>query len=134
MPYPTAYSEFRTAEALVTQGDRVGAAHLVRGAHEVAVSLGAEPLRTLIEAFARRARLTLDGDTTTPAAPHGLTPRELEVVAILGHGATNREIAEAMYISEKTASVHVTNILRKLGVTNRNQVVAIAHRDGLVDR
>jgi DNA-binding NarL/FixJ family response regulator len=74
------------------------------------------------------------GSTTLPGGMTELTPRELEVVAILGHGATNREIAAAMFISEKTASVHVTNILRKLGVSNRNQVVAIAHREGLVDR
>lgn len=133
MPYPAAYTEFRTAEALVAGGDRRSADVLARRAHDTAVSLGADPLRALIEAFARRARLTVAA-AATPTAFGGLTPRELEVVAILGVGATNREIAEAMYISEKTASVHVTNILRKLGVSNRNQVVAIAHREGLVDR
>ncbi len=56
------------------------------------------------------------------------------MVTILGDRATNREIAEAMYISEKTASLHVTDILRKLGITNRNQVVAIVDREALADR
>ena len=120
-------------ETLVACGDRRSADVLARRAHDMAVSLGADPLRALIEAFARRARLSVAA-AETPTAFRGLTPRELEVVAILGVGATNREIAEAMYISEKTASVHVTNILRKLGVSNRNQVVAIAHREALVDR
>ena len=60
----------------------------------------------------------------------GLTPREAEVLALVAAGDTNREIGEALYISEKTASVHVSNILRKLGVTSRVDAAAIAQRLG----
>lgn len=63
-------------------------------------------------------------------ARYGLTDREQEVLALVAAGRSNREIADALYISTKTASVHVTNILRKLGVTNRVQAAAIAHLAG----
>lgn len=62
----------------------------------------------------------------------GLTPREREVLDLVAGGATNRRIAEALFISEKTASVHVSNIIRKLAVTNRAEAAAVAHRKGLV--
>jgi DNA-binding NarL/FixJ family response regulator len=60
-----------------------------------------------------------------------VTPREAEVLGHLANGRTNRQIAEALFISEKTASVHVTNLLRKLGVTSRVEAAAIAQRAGL---
>ena len=63
--------------------------------------------------------------------PFALTPREREVLALVADGRTNRQIAEALFISEKTASVHVSNILAKLGVTNRAEAAAVAHRVGL---
>ena len=55
-----------------------------------------------------------------------LTPREREVLAVLVTGATNRVIAERLFISEKTVSVHVTNLLAKLGVANRGEAAALA--------
>jgi len=58
----------------------------------------------------------------------GLTPREREVLALVADGRTNRQIAEALFISAKTASVHVSNILAKLGVANRAEAAAVAHR------
>ena len=58
----------------------------------------------------------------------GLTPREREVLALVADGRTNRQIAEALFISAKTASVHVSNILAKLRVTNRGEAAAVAHR------
>jgi DNA-binding CsgD family transcriptional regulator len=58
----------------------------------------------------------------------GLTPREREVLALVADGRTNRQIAEALFISAKTASVHVSNILAKLGVANRGEAAAVAHR------
>jgi DNA-binding NarL/FixJ family response regulator len=61
----------------------------------------------------------------------GLTPREAEVLSLVAVGRTNREIATALYVSEKTASVHVSNILRKLGVTTRVEAAAVAQRLGL---
>jgi DNA-binding CsgD family transcriptional regulator len=84
-----------------------------------------------IEAAARRFRIALAAEAATdPLARFGLTTREREVLALVAAGRSNREIADALYISVKTASVHVTNILRKLGVTNRVQAAAIAHRSG----
>ena len=70
----------------------------------------------------------------TPDTAHhrlGLTPREREVLALVADGRTNRQIAEALFISDKTASVHVSNILAKLGVANRAEAAVTAHRLGL---
>jgi DNA-binding NarL/FixJ family response regulator len=61
----------------------------------------------------------------------GLTPREAEVLGLLAAGRTNRQIGEELFVSEKTASVHVSNILRKLGVTTRIDAAAVAQRLGL---
>ena len=61
----------------------------------------------------------------------GLTPREAEVLTLVAAGQTNREIGERLYVSEKTASVHVSNILRKLGVNSRVDAAAVAQRLGV---
>ena len=66
-----------------------------------------------------------------PRALAGLTPRELEVLGLLVEGRSNRQIAEQLFISGKTASVHVTNILAKLGVHSRLEAAAMARRLGL---
>jgi DNA-binding NarL/FixJ family response regulator len=66
-----------------------------------------------------------------PVAALNLTPRELDVLTLLAQGRTNRQIGEALFISEKTASVHVTNLLRKLGVPNRIEAAGIGQRVGL---
>jgi DNA-binding NarL/FixJ family response regulator len=87
--------------------------------------------------LADRARIPLD-TTSTPAEPHGdaepygLTERELLVLRLLPAGRSNGEIGAELFISRKTASVHVSNILRKLGVSNRAQAAALAERAGLV--
>ncbi|MPZ86256.1 MAG: hypothetical protein GEV28_40155 [Actinophytocola sp.] len=60
--------------------------------------------------------------------PLGLTAREAEVLDLLGRGLTNPEIAGELFISTKTASVHVSNILRKLGLKSRIQAAALAQR------
>jgi DNA-binding CsgD family transcriptional regulator len=62
-----------------------------------------------------------------------LTPREREVLALLAGGRTNREIAATLFISDKTASVHVTNIKEKLGARSRVEVAALAIRLGIGD-
>ena len=62
----------------------------------------------------------------------GLTPRELEVLALVAEGRSNRQVADALFISAKTASVHVSNILAKLGVASRVEAAAVAHRHGLL--
>jgi DNA-binding NarL/FixJ family response regulator len=83
-----------------------------------------------VQALADRARLPLPTVTAVPASPdpHGLTAREAEVLTLLGHGHTNAEIAEELFISVKTASVHVSNNLRKLGLKSRIQAAAVAQR------
>jgi DNA-binding NarL/FixJ family response regulator len=104
-------------------------------AHAVATRIGARPLLRELELLAERARL----DPTPPNkdAPHlrprlkellGLTPRESEVLTLVARGLTDREIAAALVSSVKTASVHVSHILRKLGAANRTEAAAIAHR------
>ena len=89
----------------------------------------------------RRARPRLDGDevmrppATRPSSvgTMGLTPRELEVLQHVAEGRTNVQIAVNLFITEKTADAHVSNILRKLGAARRTEAVAIAHRLGFID-
>ncbi|RSN31022.1 hypothetical protein DMH12_38695, partial [Streptomyces sp. WAC 04229] len=71
------------------------------------------------------------GPATAPADPAGalgLTGRERDVLRLVSDGRTNRQIAEELFISPKTASVHVSNILAKLGVSGRGEAAALAHR------
>jgi len=142
-PYPTTYARWREAEALLLGGvGREGVEPSLRAAHQTASKLGAAPLRAEIEALARRGRLNLgtDAATTPPPAPQppspldrlGLTAREQEVLALVALGRTNRQIAETLFISPKTATVHVSNILGKLGVRGRVEAATIAHRLGII--
>jgi DNA-binding NarL/FixJ family response regulator len=132
----SAYCRWRQAEALVAAGaSRVEASVPLREAHAVAARIGAGPLRRELELLAERARLDLSSPQPGPAdetqgleAILGLTPREAEVLSLVARGYTNREIAAALVISVKTASVHVSHILRKLGAPNRLEAAAIAHQ------
>ena len=138
-PHPAAYAHWRQADSLLTVGwSRDHAEQAVRSAYATAVRLGAHPLRTEIEALARRGRLDLGDDHPAPAPGKpspldalGLTPREREVLVLVAAGRTNRQIAEALFISPKTATVHVSNILGKLGAHTRVEAAAIAHRLGI---
>jgi ATP/maltotriose-dependent transcriptional regulator MalT len=148
-PYPLAMALLRSAEAALGAGDRDGGTIRLRRAAELAQRLGARPLSDDIALLARRARITLDrpgeavGAQASPgqAAPVqisepdrlGLTARELEVLRLVAAGRSNREIAGELFISAKTASVHVSNILGKLGVTSRGEAAATAHRLRLLD-
>jgi DNA-binding CsgD family transcriptional regulator len=131
-----AYCRWRQAEALVAAGaSRVEASVALRDAHAVATRMGARPLAQELERLAERARLDLAPPDTGLADPKedtekvlGLTRREVEVLSLVARGYTNREIAEALVISVKTAGVHVSNILRKLDAPNRLEAAAIAHR------
>ena len=131
-----AYCRWRQAEALVAAGaSRVEASVPLREAHAVATRIGAKPLAHELERLAERARLDLaPPDAGSPARKQdaedilGLTAREAEVLRLVARGYTNREIAEALVISVKTAGVHVSNILRKLDAPNRLEAAAIAHR------
>jgi DNA-binding CsgD family transcriptional regulator/tetratricopeptide (TPR) repeat protein len=138
-PYRLAYARFRQAEALLAAaGDRDAAAEALRRAAAVTGRLGARLLDAEVKALAQRARLDLAehaaataAGTPAPAEPLGLTPREAEVLALVAAGRSNRQIAETLFISPKTASVHVSNILAKLGVAGRVEAAAVAHRLGL---
>jgi DNA-binding CsgD family transcriptional regulator len=145
-PYPLATARWRAAATvLARRGDRDLAAGLLRQGHATAAALGAEPLRGELERLARLARVDLhpDGDggqdaggppaPEPPGAGLGLTSRELEVLVLVAEGRSNRQLAEALFISAKTASVHVSNILAKLGVGSRVEAAAVAHRLGLAD-
>jgi len=128
----------------------------VRQADTVAGRIGADPITAEAAALARRARLDLDGGPDRPAADghagtsappvpdgaaagepadelarFGLTDREREVLLLLADGRSNPEIAQALFISPKTASVHVSNILAKLGVGGRVEAAAVVHRLGV---
>jgi DNA-binding CsgD family transcriptional regulator len=126
--YEVARCQWRLAEALLRAGDRQRATMAARAAHETAMRLGADPLRGALEALARRGRLDLGVGLPPVRTLAGLTPRELEVLRLLVQGRSNRQIAEQLFISGKTASVHVTNILTKLGVHSRLEAAATARR------
>ena len=151
-PWLAAYARLRQAESqLRRHGIRGEAAEPLRAAHAVAVRLGAAPLLADIEALARRARVALTApvdraiEPSAGAAPpareaatvsksHGpaLSARELEVLRLVADGRTNGEIAEQLFITRKTAGVHVTHILDKLGVSNRVEAAMVASRAGLL--
>jgi DNA-binding CsgD family transcriptional regulator len=132
--YEEARCRWRLAEAWLLEGDRDQAAVQARAAHEIAERLGAAPLLAALEALGRRARLDLGVQPPPqPDEAAGLTPRELEVLRLVAAGRSNGQIAEALFISRKTASVHVSNILAKLGVHTRTEAAAAAHRLGLDD-
>jgi DNA-binding CsgD family transcriptional regulator/tetratricopeptide (TPR) repeat protein len=133
-PPLAAYSRWREAEALVAAGaSRTEASTPLREAHAVAARIGAKPLLRELELLAQRGRLDLaPPDEALPEGQGlealGLTRREAEVLTLVARGYTNREIATQLVVSEKTASAHVSHILRKLGAPNRREAAAIAHR------
>lgn len=137
-PFAAAVARLRQADALLrSRGDRDEAAAVARAALRTAEHLCANPLIAQLRQLGRRGRLNLAEPGAVPArdpiADLNITPRELDVLRLLAEGRTNRQIGEALFISEKTASVHVTNLLRKLGVPNRLEAAAIAQHVGLTD-
>ena len=133
-PYPLAYALLRAAGAAAAAGDRDAAASRLQRAAGLASQLRARPLLQQISRAARRARVEITGTSPAgPAAPFGLTGREMEVLRLVAAGRGNREIAAELFISPKTASVHVSNILGKLGVASRGEAAATAHRLHLFD-
>ncbi|MGH3243377.1 MAG: helix-turn-helix transcriptional regulator [Spirillospora sp.] len=134
-PYPRALALLRAAEGAAEGGDRSTASSYLTDAAREADRLRAEPLRARIERLARLARISLAGQGDTAPAEErgfGLTPREREVLRLLADGRTNRQIAEELFISVKTAGAHVSNILAKLGVRSRVQAATAAHRHELL--
>ncbi len=131
-PYALAEILVRAAESALSTQSRPAAADLLTEAAAIAADLGAEPLRERTVSLARRARLDVDG-AARKDSPAGLTPRELEVLELVAAGHSNRQIGEQLFISAKTAGVHVSNILAKLTVTTRLEAAAWAHRAKLFD-
>jgi len=128
--YESARARWRLAEALAEKGLRERAEHEWKLAMETVERLGAVPLLTALADLARRARLGPRPSTYPPGVLAALTPREQEVLELLAEGHSNREIAAKLFIAPKTASVHVSNILAKLGASSRTEAAAIAHREG----
>jgi len=139
-PYRVAYARWREADAALAAGDRTRAEVAARAAYTTARHLAAAPLVSEVAATARRGRLDLDIPVdqvaapvpASPPNPFRLTRRETQVLTLLCAGRKNREIARTLFISERTAGVHVSNILAKFKVTTRGEAAAIAHRLRLV--
>ena len=140
-PHRAGYAWWRQAQAQLEEGQpSTAAAGALRAAAGAAD--GHQPLLAQVRALAERARIPLQSQdvvtlSTSPPADantqYGLTPRELAVLRLVGTGKTNAQIGAELFISQRTAGVHVTNILRKLGVSGRVQAAALAERAGLLD-
>ena len=143
-PYPASYALLRRAEALLATGARRGeAARALRTAAETATEMGAAPFLDEIAGLARRARLDVlhAGDAVVTTRDEGpgpasrrapelssLTSREHEVLAVLAEGLSNRQIAQRLYISERTVAVHVSRVLAKTDTRSRTQAAALLQR------
>lgn len=152
-PYAEACALWRAAELEADAGDREAAASSTAAALGIAQRLGSRWLAEELRGLVARARLVLPIDAApavdAPAVgaaevdaqrarsavedPFGLTPRERQVLALVAGGATNREVGASLFMAEKTASVHVSRILAKLGVRSRTEAAAVAHRTGLTE-
>jgi ATP/maltotriose-dependent transcriptional regulator MalT len=130
-PYLVAYALMRSAQAACAAGDREAAAPPLEEAARLASAMRAAPLLEDVRALARRARVQI-GEEEEPAGggieAFGLTQREREVLDLLAEGRSNGQIASELFITRKTASVHVSNILGKLGVASRGEATAMVHR------
>jgi DNA-binding CsgD family transcriptional regulator len=130
-----AYALMRAGAAAAAAGDRkLAASHFATSAR-LAADARATALLERVNALATRCNVSLGNDagsgSGSPIRPFGLTGREIEVLRLLAAGRSNREIADSLFISVKTASVHVSNIFGKLGVSTRSAAAALAHRNDL---
>lgn len=130
--YERARCRVRYAQALLAAGRRAEAVEQTREAAATATALGAVPLLERIDALTRRGRLITTAGAGEAAGAAALTAREQDVLRLLARGRSNRQIGEELFISGKTASVHVSNILAKLGAASRTEAVAVAYRRGLI--
>ncbi len=135
-PYDCAYARMREAEAGLADGhERDRIAQALQVARALAHAIAAGPLVGQIDQVARRARVRVGDDAPRAASQEhaGLTARELEVLDLVAAGRTNREIGQTLYMSPKTASVHVSRILTKLDAKTRAEAVGAAYRLGLLE-
>ncbi|TDW74949.1 helix-turn-helix transcriptional regulator [Kribbella pratensis] len=140
-PWLEARSRLRCAEAMLAAGSAVAAvSELLQQAYLTFLELGAQPLLEETESLARITRVNLNAPVPLAATPRtpsgfaGLTTREREILSFLVAGRSNGEIAKQLVISDKTVSVHVSNILRKTGTTTRVEAAALAERAALNER
>ena len=117
---------------MLDAGDRPLAAELLKRARAAATTHGFAGLDTAIVALARAHQLRLGPARTTIDGDEALSVRELEVLRLVASGKSNPDIAEALFISRRTAAAHVSNILRKLDATSRVEAVSEAHRRAIV--
>lgn len=125
VPYELARTQFLLGMACSQLGDSDSAALELDGARRSFIALGALPALRHLDRLA-------GADRPQPGGPGGLTAREMEVLAILASGRTNRAIAADLVISEKTVARHVANIFTKLGLSSRSGATAYAYEHGLV--
>ena len=130
--FEVARSRARLAAALRAAGLATEAAEAADRAGAVAQRLGAQPLLAELRAGSTGPRRRPPAQTTDQSGHPGLTAREQEVLGLVAAGLSNRDIGRRLFISGKTASVHVSNILAKLGATGRTEAVAVARRQGLL--
>ena len=128
--YEIARSRARLAAVLRATGRSGEASAQASRAREVARRLGAEPLLSELRVLGGRG--TAGRQPTTTAHDTALTAREEEVLALVAEGRSNAEIARTLFISAKTVSVHVSNIMAKMGAGSRTEAVAVARREGLL--
>ncbi len=123
-PFEVAVSRLRLAEVMRASGDTLRAREEADLARDDAARLGAQPLLGALRQLGTTpVRLVADEES--------LTPRESEILALVAAGRSNGEIGQQLFISTKTVSVHVSNMLRKLGASGRTEAVAIARRRGI---
>jgi DNA-binding CsgD family transcriptional regulator len=127
MVFEQARCQARLGAFLLAAGETEEARELIDAARVTARRLGAEPLLAELRELGTAPR------RSAATAAEGLTAREREVLSLVAAGRTNRQIGQALFISGKTASVHVSNILAKLGAGSRTEAAAIARRNALID-
>lgn len=130
--WEAAWASLAEAEARFAARDSGAGKTALEAALATAIAMGAEPLRTQVEALARRARIRVGTPGRQRAQPDEPTERELEVLALLAEGVTNPQIAERLFLSPKTVGVHVSRLLDKLDAHTRGEAVAVARRRGLL--
>ena len=131
-PFLLGSALLRAGEACRAAGQVPEAAAALREAVSIGEQLGAAPLVEEALTVARKSHLRLVSDVPRPVSVLGLTRREIDVLRLVAEGSSNSAIAQTLFISPKTVSVHVSNILAKLEVSNRGQAAALAHRAGLL--